>query len=151
MSRHPLDWGSFYNIPVVHYSPKVVENLPPRALSRWRHCLAAFQELETSGITVILVPLSCDHSTGSYWMDYVDDYVEHTVPGALNRPQLNVVLKIDDDGHLTELTIHIHHSGIERTLKTRLKQILGRFPWFVWNGRQSRTMELHLDADHSPL
>lgn len=143
-----IEWNTFYSIPLVHYSPRVVEQLPPRAKARWNHCLAAFAALEAQGLSVHLVPLSYDHDTGGWWMDYVDDYVANAVAGGaqrLEKPHLNVVLKIDDEGHLLwEKTVYIYHDHLQPAHKTQIQAALGRFPWFVWNGKASRTMEIHL-------
>jgi len=142
-----IAWNTFYNIPVVHYSDRIMEQQPPRARQRWHQCLKIFQKLEAEGILVHLVPLSYDHKTQGLWSDYPDDYVAHAVQDGesrLDQPHLNVVLKIDDEGHWLADTIMIHHFGIRKALKKQLISVFSRYQWLVWNGKASRTMEIHL-------
>lgn len=146
-STEKLTWHTFYNVPVVHYSNRIWEQQPRSVQIRWKRCLLAFHKLRAAGIHVNLVPLSYDSDTGSFWMDYVDDYVANEIkngPQILEEPHVNVVLKIDDDGHLMFTHLYLNHDGIHKQYKAALQQIFKPYPWFAWNGHRSRTMELRL-------
>lgn len=142
-----ISWHAFYNIPVVHYSPKVVEQLTPAQRQRWKQWQQAFQQLEAAGVFVHLVPLSYDPEAQGFWMDYLGDYVAHEVQNGKRRleaPHVNVALKIDAQGHLfTDRDIHLHHCDIQGPLKQRVQAIFRPYPWFHWSGEDEETMQIH--------
>ena len=166
-----LSWRTFYGIPVVHYSDKIVSRLSLRRRTRWQRALEAFKKLESAGIRVYIVPLSLDHQTGTWWMDYPGDYIAHGLgePEYYQHPYLMVVLKIDDEGYLLyDKPIFINHSGLNtpkfivtKTGKSKSRKLnphyeagmarkqavmdsLGKYSWFAWDGSIKHSMKIAL-------
>ena len=136
---------AFFDIPVVHYSDEIVSNLPANERMKWDQFLLAKQELEEAGIIVVIVPLSMDKRQNIWWTDYATSYVDRFNLNPDDAPELDVILKINDNQKLIQRhEIWIDHMGITRKTKKILLSILNKYEWFKWNGKQNKRMQILL-------
>ena len=112
---------------------------------KWDQFLLAKQELEEAGIIVVIVPLSMDKRQNIWWTDYATSYVDRFNLNPDDAPELDVILKINDNQKLIQRhEIWIDHMGITRKTKKILLSILNKYEWFKWNGKQNKRMQILL-------
>ncbi len=138
-------WKAYFDIPIIHYSDRIMANLPRAKKNKWNKFLDAKVKLEALGIKVNIVPLSLDKRQKIWWVDYPHSYVERFKLNPDQSPELTLVIKVGDDGrYIEKYDIAIDHFGIQRKLKRQVLDILSEHEWFVWNKKQQTRMFIRL-------
>lgn len=138
-------WNAMFGNKVYHFRKHTMSNLTPQQARVWNQFMAAREELQARGISVVLVPWDFDEEAHVWWADYPAAYMEQFFPDVTgNAPYMIVAIKVDEKGQYYPVAqkdgIRIDHFGIKHGLKKDLMRILGQYPWFRWNGKQTHAM-----------
>ena len=145
-----LSWEEMYDIPLVHYSDRIMENMSIESRARWDVCLRIFRDLEADhGIMSHVVPVPYDPNIEGFWSGYSYDYVRCQVadgPARLELQNITAELCVGENGFLIpeEDVILVHHCDIYGEYKKKLLEAFIPHKWFVWNGSDDESMEICL-------
>jgi hypothetical protein len=138
----------FPDILHIRYTDKVMSKLPESMKKEWQEFLDVIPILEKNGIHTSIVPLSFDHKRNVWWADYPGSYTREHHPEWSGKPLLIVTIRVDDQGYCLDLTkndIKIDHEKITYNTKKKFYEIMGRYKWMSWDGKQKSNMYILLE------